>query len=201
MVRLIAIVCVGASLAACSVGNLSMPGISAPPVRQASLGGPADRTSATTGDPLDMVNALRRAHGLGPLRHEAHLTAAAQSQAANLARTGVLGHVGADGSTPIDRVRRAGYDPRVAAENVAGGQTSFAQALQMWRDGPSHEQNLLIADVRDVGIAELSDPSSRYKTYWVLVVAARNGRPEGHRKMGRSAFRGAGRRQHNYHRR
>mgnify|MGYP001157989408 CR=1 FL=1 len=121
---------------------------------------------------LDLVNDVRSGKGLAPLSVSPALTTAAQMQAANLARTGTLTHIGPDGSTPLDRVRRAGYKPRMAAENIAGGQKSAAEAIRSWRESESHLQNLLLPDARQMGIAQVDDPHSRMGTYWALVLGS-----------------------------
>ena len=120
---------------------------------------------------VDLINELRRSRGLAPLAVSAELTQAAQMQAANLARTGTLTHVGPDGSTPLDRVHRAGYRPRMAAENIAGGQSTAVDAVRSWRESESHLRNLLLPDATQMGIAQVNDPRSALRTYWALVLA------------------------------
>ena len=42
--------------------------------------------------------------------------------------------VRSDGSRPNDRAKRAGYHPKIAAENVASGQKSFGDVLRGWEE-------------------------------------------------------------------
>lgn len=199
MLRVLLVVCLSLSLTACSMGHIAMPfalpsAVTASKTTAASaeedwqgkrgLGGPnaIARTgvppSAEPGMPrighsssaVELINELRHAKGLPPLVVSPELTQAAQMQAANLARTGLLTHIGPDGSTPLDRVRRAGYKPRLAAENVAGGQTTVVDAVRSWRESESHLRNLLLPDATQMGIAQISDPRSPMRTYWTLVV-------------------------------
>jgi uncharacterized protein YkwD len=145
------------------------------------LGGPPepsgqwpDPLTARSADPgaQDLVNELRRGKGLPPLAISAELTHAARVQAANLARSGALSHIGPDGSTPIDRVRQAGYKPVMAAENIAGGQATIVEAMRSWRESESHLRNMLLPDATHMGIAQVFDPRSPPRTYWTLVLGA-----------------------------
>ena len=194
MSRVLFFVCLSLALTACSVGHVSLPMTpSNPPTAirstKTGLGGPrlatpgpvqphagraGDDASGALANPsaLDLINELRFTKGLAPLTVSPQLTRAAQMQVVNLARSGTLSHIGPDGSTPLDRVRQAGYKPRVAAENVAGGQDSVMEALRSWRESDSHLRNLLLADATQMGIAELRDPRSPMRTYWALVLAA-----------------------------
>ena len=121
---------------------------------------------------LDLVNQVRLSQGLQPLTLDAQLTRAAQAHANDLARQGKLSHFGADHSTPLDRVRRAGYRPRMAAENIAGGQPTIAEAVKSWQESDGHNRNLLLADATHMGIALAYDPRAGGRSYWALVLGA-----------------------------
>ena len=145
------------------------------------LGGPSatgvktsDPPARGTGEPgaLELINDLRHGKGLPPLVVSPELTRAAQMQAAHLARTGKLDHIGPDGSTPLDRTRMAGYKPTMAAENIAGGQSTIAAAVRSWRESESHLRNMLLPDATHMGIAQVNDPRSPLRTYWALVLGA-----------------------------
>jgi len=69
-------------------------------------------------------------------------------------------------------VKRAGYNARVAAENVGTGQASFDEVMQGWKASPSHNKNLLMAEAKHMGIALVHDPNTEFKTFWTLVLAA-----------------------------
>ena len=69
---------------------------------------------------LDSVNALRQAAGAPALRFSAELNAAAATHARDMAVQNRPWHFGSDGSSPIDRARRAGYAGTVLGENISG---------------------------------------------------------------------------------
>ena len=143
---------------------------------KAPSGALADRDySATQLDPdkaRDLINAYRKEKGLKPLKLNAALTEAAKAHSRDLAKWDRISHYGSDGSNPWDRVKRAGYNAKVAAENVGTGQVNMEEVLKGWQQSPGHNKNLLLADVEHMGIALVQDPRTEFKTFWTLVVGA-----------------------------
>lgn len=142
----------------------------------APRGALADRDySQTSLDPekaLAQINKYRASKGLKPLKLNAQLTAAAKAHARDLAKWDRISHFGSDGSNPWDRIQRTGYKARLAAENVGTGQVTFEEVLRGWKESPSHNKNLLLADARHAGLALVRDPKTEFKTFWTLVLAA-----------------------------
>ena len=123
----------------------------------------------------ELVNAYRKKHGLKPVTLNVDLTNAAKAHSRDLARWDRISHYGSDGSNPWDRVKRAGYNARLAAENVGTGQTSIDEVFKGWQQSPGHNKNLLLADAEHMGVALVHDPKTEFKTFWTLVLAARLG--------------------------
>jgi uncharacterized protein YkwD len=120
----------------------------------------------------DMINAYRQAKGLKPLKLNVQLTEAAKAHSRDLAKWDRISHYGSDGSNPWDRVKRAGYNAKVAAENVGTGQASIDEVMKGWQDSPGHNKNLLLADATEMGIALVQDPKTEFKTFWTLVLGS-----------------------------
>jgi uncharacterized protein YkwD len=143
---------------------------------KAPKGALADRDyTATRLDPaaaLKLINDYRTAKGLAPLKLDARLTVAAKMQSKDLAQTDRISHYGSDGSSPWDRIKRAGYSAKIAAENVGTGQASLEEVFKGWTESPGHNRNLLLPAARDMGIALAEDPKTEFKTFWTLVVAS-----------------------------
>ncbi|MGE0765790.1 MAG: CAP domain-containing protein, partial [Hyphomicrobiaceae bacterium] len=118
------------------------------------------------------INAYRKQKGLRPLQLNAALTAAAKAHSRDLAKWDRISHFGSDGSNPWDRVKRTGYNAKLAAENVGTGQVNFEEVLKGWRDSPGHNKNLLLSDAEHMGIALVQEPKSEFKTFWTLVIGA-----------------------------
>ncbi len=120
----------------------------------------------------DLINSYRKQNGLKPLRLNATLTEAAKAHSRDLAKWDRISHFGSDGSNPWDRVKRAGFNAKVAAENVGTGQTTIDEVLKGWQNSPGHNKNLLLAEADQMGIALVQDPKTEFKTFWTLVVGS-----------------------------
>lgn len=143
---------------------------------RAPAGALADRDYTTTAlEPekaRDLINAYRKQNGLKPLRLNVALTEAAKAHSRDLAKWDRISHFGSDGSNPWDRVKRSGFNAKVAAENVGTGQATIAEVLKGWQTSPGHNKNLLLPDADQMGIALVQDPKTEFKTFWTLVVGA-----------------------------
>jgi uncharacterized protein YkwD len=114
-----------------------------------------DLESAVLGE----INALRRRHGLAPLRLNARLRAAADRHSASMARRGYFSHTSADGTSFATRVARyyprgrSGY--RAIGENLlwSSPDVDAARAVAMWLNSASHRRNLLRAHWREIGLS------------------------------------------------
>ena len=118
------------------------------------------------------LNSYRAERGLSPVTLNPKLITASEVHAKDLAVHGIAAHEGTDGSTHSDRVQREGYYFTVAAENVATGQKSWEAVFQAWKDSPGHNENLLIEDATEFGIALVFEPTTTYTTYWAMLMAA-----------------------------
>ncbi|WP_371397707.1 CAP domain-containing protein [Fretibacter rubidus] len=118
------------------------------------------------------LNAYRAEYGLGPVTLNTKLIQASDVHAQDLAIHGNAAHEGSDGSTHSDRIQRQGYYFTVAGENVATGQKSWDKVFKAWQDSPGHNENLLLADATEFGIALVYEPTTTYLTYWTMLMAA-----------------------------
>lgn len=114
----------------------------------------------------DMIGAYRRNNGLGPLALDPELQKAAQAEADAMAA--------ADRPSSADafksRLSSSGYVSPAA--NLSAGYHTLAEAFSGWRESPQHNRVLLDPKATRIGIATAYTPSSKYKVYWALVVAA-----------------------------
>jgi uncharacterized protein YkwD len=101
-----------------------------------------------------------------PVFRSALLDRAAQRHAEEMARRGYFDHRAPDGSEPRDRVRRAGYRPRLTGENIAFAPESAEEVVRGWLDSPGHCENIMDARFREIGIG-LATGSRRGHIYWV----------------------------------
>ena len=143
---------------------------------RAPAGALADRnyshTSLDAEKARELINAYRKSKGLKPLKLDATLTEAAKAHSRDLAKWDRISHYGSDGSNPWDRVKRAGYPAKLAAENVGTGQVSIDEVVKGWQASPGHNKNLLLGDAEHMGIALVQDPKTEFKTFWTLVIGS-----------------------------
>lgn len=111
------------------------------------------------------LNQFRANHGLGGLREDRVLSAAAQAYAEDMARSGRFSHTGRDGSTVVHRARSAGCAGRgYFAENIAWGQPSAQHAFDGWAASSGHRANMLGRNYGAYGLGQANG-------YWVLMFA------------------------------
>lgn len=94
------------------------------------------------------------------------LDALAWQQAEAMAKAEKVNHsVGGDFRVRIARAR-----PRLAAENVAAGVLSRAEAIKEWDLSAGHRENLQMPGARRVGVAAVSKPASPYRKFWAMII-------------------------------
>lgn len=120
----------------------------------------------------ELLNAYRKSKGLRPLLLQPALTEAARAHSRDLAKWDRISHFGSDGSNPWDRVKRAGYPAKLAAENVGTGQVNIEEVVKGWQASPGHNKNLLLPDAQHMGIALVQDSKTEFKTFWTLVIGS-----------------------------
>lgn len=115
------------------------------------------------------ISRYRAQHGLGPVTVDLRLVTAAAFQAGNNARTGRLSHD--EGGSFGSRMASAGFARSWSAENLSAGSETFDQVLARWKASPEHNRNMLIPQIKRIGVARVDAPGSRYKRFWALVMA------------------------------
>ena len=113
------------------------------------------------------VNANRRANGEAPLRFNRRLGQAAMVHACDMLVHDFFDHRGSDGSNSQRRVRTAGYDDCIVAENIAWGYPRSQQIITGWMNSPGHRRNMMHPRIEEFGVGITQGPKG---PYWVLVV-------------------------------
>ena len=90
----------------------------------------------------------------------------AAQHASDMAANDYFSHSGRDGTTPAQRVTRAGYHWRMTGENIAAGQLSPEAAVAGWIKSPGHCENLMNAGFTEMGVAGAVNPASKMGLYW-----------------------------------
>lgn len=104
----------------------------------------------------DQVNAIRAKAGRNPVKRLPALDAAARAHVQDLVATGIYGHIGSNGSSPGDRVTKAGYRWCTMAENLAEGTlyNTESKVIAGWANSPDHYRNMIKPTVSAFGMAE-----------------------------------------------
>lgn len=140
------------------------------PVIYASLASSGQQLNV--GEAQNLINAYRQENGLAHLQVDQRLMAEAGSHAADMARQDKTGHNVSGRGSFAKRMKQIGFVNVKAGENVGAGYHTVAQAFSGWRGSPAHNDNMLLDEARLMGIAAVFAPHSKYKVFWVLIVAA-----------------------------
>ncbi|MEM7336862.1 MAG: PKD domain-containing protein, partial [Chloroflexota bacterium] len=123
------------------------------------------------------VNEARRQFGLRSLAEVPQLSAAAQSHAVDMASFKYTGHVGSDGSAPIERFVQFQYGGGYAGEATAWGFEHPYQAVEFWVNSPSHRKIILNENATDLGVGYTVDLRAPSVWYWTTEYGNRFGSP------------------------
>jgi uncharacterized protein YkwD len=130
---------------------------------------------------VELVNAARgkprrcgteRFAAAPPVSASRQLNDAAASHARDMARRKFFEHRGSNGSQPKDRVRSAGYQPRLTGENIAYGPESAEEVVAGWLGSPGHCANIMDSRFQDIGVG-LATGRKRGQIYWAQTFGAR----------------------------
>jgi uncharacterized protein YkwD len=120
---------------------------------------PATSLSTLEQGVLADINALRKEHGLAPLRLSTSLSAAARQHSGEMAARGYFSHSSANGSSFDRRIAR--YYPMGGSHYWSVGENLLwsspdvdsGGALDMWWNSPEHRKNMLTARWREIGLS------------------------------------------------
>jgi uncharacterized protein YkwD len=127
---------------------------------------PATSLSTLEQGVLSDINALRKQHGLAPLRLSASLSAAARQHSGEMAARGYFSHSSANGSSFDKRIARyypvGGSRYWSVGENLlwSSPDVDAGGALDMWWNSPEHRKNMLTARWREIGLSAVHVPSA-----------------------------------------
>ncbi|MCA1774609.1 MAG: CAP domain-containing protein [Loktanella sp.] len=115
---------------------------------------------------LDSVNTLRQAAGVTPVQLDPQLTAAAATHSLDMANQNRPWMFGSDGSSPLDRARRAGFRGRMLGENISESYETELQTLAAWMENTSTRTVILDPDARRMGFSWHQEDAG--KLWWTL---------------------------------
>lgn len=118
----------------------------------------------------DGINTLRQQNGLQPVELNAQLTSAAATHASDMSFQSRPWHWGSDGSSPMQRTRRAGYSGVFIGEMVSETFETETETLTAWMQERETRTVVLDPRARDLGVAWHQDENG--KLWWAVVMGA-----------------------------
>jgi len=124
--------------------------------------------SGFTAQMHDGINAARKDAGLAPVRVDAALSRAAAAHSRDMSIQDRPWDFGSDGSSPIDRVKKAGYAGRLVGEAISETFEDAPKTLKAWLAQDSVRQMILSPDATAMGLGWYREASGKY--WWTLVL-------------------------------
>ena len=122
---------------------------------------------------LDGVNALRADTGAQPVAFSSQLNAAAETHSRDMSLQNRPWHFGSDGSSPIDRVARAGYSGQLVGETISETYETELETLSAWMDDPNTRAVILDPTANDLGFSWYQE--SNGKLWWTMILGESSG--------------------------
>ncbi|MCX6705074.1 MAG: CAP domain-containing protein [Candidatus Woesebacteria bacterium] len=101
---------------------------------------------------IRLTNAQRAANGLGALSENSTLDSAALAKGNDMLAKGYWAHFAPDGTSPWSFFLNFGYKYKYAGENLARDFPDASSAVNAWMNSPSHKENILNPNYREIGI-------------------------------------------------
>lgn len=113
------------------------------------------------------VNLLRSNVGAPPLMLDPQLAAAGLAHSRDMAAQNRAWHWGSDGSSPIERARRAGFTGELVGENISESYENDIQTLSAWMATRDTRDVIMDPAATRMGLAWYQEPSG--KIWWTLL--------------------------------
>lgn len=147
------------------------------------LGSPDGSTGGSTGQPaltedqleltaeeselINLINAERASHGLGPVRMSNVLMQVARAHSQDMIDRDFFDHTSPDGWGPRDRLDNAGYNWMTYGENIGAGYSSAELMSNGWMNSSGHRAIMLTPEFTEIGVAYVA--GGFYGHYWTAL--------------------------------
>lgn len=101
---------------------------------------------------IRLTNEKRAQSGLGPVNENGSLSAAAIAKGQDMLSKGYWAHFAPDGTSPWSFFVKFGYKYKYAGENLARDFSSASGAVDGWMASPTHKENILNPNYKDIGV-------------------------------------------------
>ncbi len=158
------------------------PGRRTPPKLEIVVGPPGSAEPVPTKSPEDQaritelindINRTRLENGGLPLEVSTRLSQASALHNEDMVRNRFFSHTGSDGSDPMMRVTRAGFDAIMVEEMLAAANGDPSTVVEAWMNQGQRDV-LLNPDLTHIGAHYLFSTGSPYQHYWTVKLARAN---------------------------
>ena len=118
---------------------------------------------------LDSINALRQAASAQQVQLDAKLNAAAATHSRDMSVQNRPWQFGSDGSSPLERVARTGYEGALLGEAISETYENELQTLTAWMENPGTRSVILDPKATNLGFSWFQE--SNGKIWWTLIMA------------------------------
>ncbi len=117
-----------------------------------------------------LTNEVRQQYNLPLVKEDLLLNKAAEEKAQDMFKNKYFSHYSPTGVSPWDWIDKSGYNYYYAGENLAMNFLDTEEVIKGWLNSPSHKENLLNKDYKDMGIAVVSGDFNNEGINRILVV-------------------------------
>lgn len=155
------------------------PGDRRPPVLWVRFGPPGSGEPTPTEPPENLDQALamivainreRTREGLGELLLSDPLMRAARVHNRDMIANRFFGPIGSDGSAPVDRVAREGFQATAIGQVIAGGTSDVDAVIAAWLSRVQRDE-ILKPDYTHIGVHYMFSRPTDFGHYWTVVMA------------------------------
>jgi len=119
---------------------------------------------------IALTNEVRQQYGLPLVQEDLLLNKAAEEKARDMFKNKYFSHYSPTGVSPWDWIDKSGYNYYYAGENLAMNFLDTEEVIKGWLNSPSHRENLLNKNYKDMGIAVVSGDFNNEGINRILVV-------------------------------
>lgn len=125
-------------------------------------------TNISPDEIIRLTNVKRAENGLSPLTYNATLSQAALAKGNDMINKNYWAHVAPDGTQPWAFFLNAGYKYKYAGENLARDFNDSASTVDAWMASPSHRENMLSPNYKEIGVAVVNGSLTGSETTLVV---------------------------------
>ena len=117
---------------------------------------------------VELTNQKRAERGLGPLKTNSLLNEVAQRKAGDMFAFNYWAHTSPSGRDPWSFFQEVGYKYTYAGENLARDFMNSESVVEAWMNSPSHRDNLLNPNYKEIGLAVVNGTLNGVETTLVV---------------------------------